>query len=163
MTTFITAILWHLHLRKHSGRVMVTTGVAWHLDPCRVRGPAQALFFEWLIAGGESCPLVRGDGRRGPHGAVPRPTEGSPLARQLPRLGSISISRKVTVLVVGGSLCLTATGTAAALGRTASPASPIAVADVLYVHSQADGRAAQPAQAVFTSQIVIMRAAARAA
>jgi hypothetical protein len=85
------------------------------------------------------------------------------LARQLPRLGSISISRKVTVLVVGGALCLTATGTAAALGRAVSPASPIAVADVSYIHSPANGRAAQPAQAVFTSQIVILRETARVA
>jgi hypothetical protein len=84
------------------------------------------------------------------------------LARQLPRLGSVRIFRKVTVLVAGGALCLTATGTAAALGRAASPASPIAVADVIYIHSQAYDRDAQPAavQAVFTSQIVIMRASA---
>ncbi|WP_246115561.1 lytic transglycosylase domain-containing protein [Trebonia kvetii] len=59
-------------------------------------------------------------------------------------------------------LCLTATGTVAALGR-ASPASPIAAADVSYVHSQTNGRAARAAQAVLTSQIVIMRAAGRAA
>ena len=62
-------------------------------------------------------------------------------------------------------LCLTATGTAAALGRAVSPASPIAAADVSYAHSPADGRAAKAAaaNAVFTSQIVIMRAAGRAA
>ena len=91
---------------------------------------------------------------------VPRPTEGSPLARQLPRVGSITVSRKVTVLAVGGALCLTATGTAAALGRAASPASPIAVADVLYVHSRP--RAApcrQPVAAGVTSQLVLRQAA----
>ena len=60
-------------------------------------------------------------------------------------------------------LCLTATGTAAALGRAASPASPIAAADVSYIHSQTNGRAVRAAQAVLTSQIVIMRAAGRAA
>jgi hypothetical protein len=87
------------------------------------------------------------------------------LARKLPGLVSISISRKVTALAVGGVLCLTATGTAAALGRAASPASPIAVADISYLHSRAGGGAAQAAvvQAVFTSQIVLMRAAGRAA
>ena len=87
------------------------------------------------------------------------------MGRQLPRQGSLSVSRKVTVLVVSGALCLTATGTATAFGRAASPASPLAVADAIYVHSQADGHATQPAavQAVFTSQIVIMRAAGRAA
>jgi hypothetical protein len=85
------------------------------------------------------------------------------LARQLPRRGSISISRKVTVVVAGGVLCLAATGTAAALGRAAPPASPIAVAAASYVHSQADGIAAQPAEAVLTSQIVILHAAAAAA
>jgi hypothetical protein len=85
------------------------------------------------------------------------------LARQLPRRSSISISRKVTVVVAGGVLCLAATGTAAALGRAAPQASPIAVDAVSYVHSQADGIAVQPAEAVFTSQIAIMRAAGRAA
>jgi hypothetical protein len=89
------------------------------------------------------------------------------LARHLPRLGSTSLSRKVAVLAVGGTLCLAATGTAAALGRTALPAS-VSAADVVYLQSRAGGHAADPTQAVLTAQLVFMRtarqhAAARAA
>jgi len=49
---------------------MVTTWVAWHPDPCRVRGPAHALSPNGWLPEGESRPLVKGDGRRWPRGAV---------------------------------------------------------------------------------------------
>ena len=44
------------------------------------------------------------------------------MTRQLSRLRSVSLSHKVTVLAAGGALCLTATGTAAAVSWSASPA-----------------------------------------
>jgi resuscitation-promoting factor RpfB len=59
---------------------------------------------------------------------VPRLTEGDSLLRQLPRLRSTSLSRKVTALAAGGAFCLAATGTAAAVSWGPSPAPPVQVA-----------------------------------
>jgi hypothetical protein len=59
---------------------------------------------------------------------VPRLTEGDSLLRQLPRLRSTSLSRKVTALAAGGAFCLAATGTAAAVSWAPSPAPPARVA-----------------------------------
>ena len=70
------------------------------------------------------------------------------MTRQLSRLRSVSLSHKVTVLAAGGALCLTATGTAAAVSWPASPAGAIARAP-----------AGQPTRAA-TQQAVLTRSLA---
>jgi hypothetical protein len=77
------------------------------------------------------------------------------------------VSRRITILAVGGALCLAATGTAAALSWTAPPASPVQAADMLFVQQLAPAKPALPAlpaaQLGVTGQLVLLQAAHRAA